>query len=105
MFEWNGSMLHAKTAVADGRWSRVGSSNMNLSSWLANYELDLAVYDEGFGREMDEMYLTDLENTTEIVLDPRNRVRSLGEGRQPQPHECAGVPAALRRALFASATR
>ena len=90
VFEWNGSMLHAKTAVADGRWSRVGSSNMNLSSWLANYELDLAVYDEGFGREMDEMYLTDLKNTTEIVLDPRNRVRSLGEGRQPQPHRVRG---------------
>ena len=36
VFEWNGSMLHAKTAVADGRWSRVGSSNLNVSSWLAN---------------------------------------------------------------------
>ena len=54
VFEWNGSMLHAKTAVADGRWSRVGSSNLNISSWLANYELDVAVYDEGFGKQMEE---------------------------------------------------
>jgi cardiolipin synthase len=75
VFEWNGSMLHAKTAVADGRWSRVGSSNLNLSSWLANYELDLAVHDAGFGREMEEMYLTDLENATEIVLARGNRIR------------------------------
>ena len=43
VFEWNGSMLHAKTAVADGRWSRVGSSNLNISSWLGNYELDVIV--------------------------------------------------------------
>jgi cardiolipin synthase len=84
VFEWNGSMLHAKTAVADGRWSRVGSSNLNLSSWLANYELDLAVYDKGFGRQMDEMYLADLEQATEIVLRERNRVRPVREARPPQ---------------------
>ena len=28
VFEWNGSMLHAKTAVADGKWARVGSTNL-----------------------------------------------------------------------------
>ena len=77
VFEWNGSMLHAKTAVADGRWSRVGSSNLNLSSYLANYELDIAVHDAAFGREMEEMYAADLENATEIVLATRNRVRPL----------------------------
>lgn len=76
VFEWNGSMLHAKTSVADGRWSRVGSSNLNLSSWLANYELDLGVYDEDFGRQMQEMYLQDLEKSTEIVLSHR-KVRPL----------------------------
>src|SRR4029079_1954841 len=39
VFEWNGSMLHAKTAVADDRWSRVGSTNLNMASWLTNFEL------------------------------------------------------------------
>jgi cardiolipin synthase len=80
VFEWNGNMLHAKTAVADGRWSRVGSSNLNLSSWLANYELDVAVQDEAFGRGLEEMYLADLEHATEIVLATRNRVRPLRDG-------------------------
>ena len=41
VFEWNGSMLHAKTAVADGRWARVGSTNLNVASWLGNCELDV----------------------------------------------------------------
>ena len=77
VFEWNGSMLHAKTAVADGRWSRVGSSNLNISSWLANYELDVVVDDDGFGERMEQMYLDDLANATEIVLSTRNRVRPL----------------------------
>lgn len=76
VFEWNGPMLHAKTAVADGKWARVGSSNLNAWSWFGNCELDLVVEDERFGREMEEMYLQDLTNATEIVLDLRNRVRA-----------------------------
>lgn len=71
IFEWNGQMLHAKTAVADGRWARIGSTNLNISSWLGNYELDVAVEDASFARSMEEMYLEDLSRSTEIVLDRR----------------------------------
>ena len=53
VFEWNGSMLHAKTAVADGLWARVGSTNLNLQSWMGNWELDVAVEDAGFGAAME----------------------------------------------------
>jgi cardiolipin synthase len=77
VFEWNGSMLHAKTAVADGRWARVGSSNLNMASWLGNWELDVAVENVEFARQMEEMYLKDLENATEIVLGDKNRVRAV----------------------------
>ena len=75
IFEWNGSMIHAKTAVADSRWARVGSSNLNIASWMGNYELDIAVDDAEFGKAMEDMFLQDLESATEIVLNPRNRVR------------------------------
>ena len=56
VFEWNGSMLHAKTAVTDGKWARVGSTNLNLASWLGNRELDVIVEDQPFARRMEEMY-------------------------------------------------
>lgn len=75
IFEWNGTMLHAKTAVADGHWARVGSTNLNISSWLGNYELDTVIEDEEFARQMEDMYIQDLENSTEVVLD-RRRVRA-----------------------------
>lgn len=68
VFEWNGPMVHAKTAVFDGRFARVGSSNLNIASWFGNYELDVFIQDEKFGREMNKMFLNDLENATEIVL-------------------------------------
>ena len=75
VFEWNGSMLHAKTAVADGRWARVGSSNLNLASWIGNCELDIAIEDETFARCMEMQYETDLSNATEIVLKLPKRWR------------------------------
>ena len=73
VFEWNGPMMHAKTSVADGRWARVGSSNLNVSSWLGNYELDVAIEDEGVAGEMRRQYLADLEHATEVVLRRRGR--------------------------------
>ncbi len=84
VFEWNGSMLHAKTAVADGQWARVGSSNLNIASWLSNRELDVAVEDAGFAGQLAAQYERDLDNATEIVLAPRRhgsseRVRSSQE--------------------------
>lgn len=84
VFEWNGPMIHAKTAVADGRWARVGSTNLNISSWFGNYELDVAVEDEKFALEMEEMYLEDLKHATEVVLSKRHRV-SLAANRQRRP--------------------
>ena len=77
VFEWIGSMIHAKTAVADARWARVGSTNLNIASWLGNRELDVIVEHEPFARQMEEMFLDDLQNATEVVLQ-RNRVRAPG---------------------------
>lgn len=84
VFEWNGTMLHAKTALADERWARVGSSNLNIASWLGNCELDIVVEDEAFSLDMEKMYLQDLENATEIVLDVRQKVRAPGAPPHPR---------------------
>jgi cardiolipin synthase A/B len=76
VFEWNGSMIHAKTAVADTRWARVGSSNLNIASWFGNCELDILVEDEAFAGLIERSYLRDLENATELVLDARAKLRA-----------------------------
>ncbi len=83
VFEWNGTMLHAKTAVADGRWARVGSTNLNLASWLGNCELDAVIEDEAFALQMEEMYRADLDKATEIVLDERHKLRAPHRSRHP----------------------
>jgi cardiolipin synthase len=87
VFEWNGSMLHSKTAVADGRWARVGSTNLNLASFIGNYELDVAVEDEAFAAVMERQYRDDLTRATEIVLRARwHRSRVLPTPLERPPH-------------------
>jgi cardiolipin synthase len=95
VFEWNGPMLHAKTAVADARWARVGSTNLNLSSWMGNRELDVVVEDEAFGGQMEEMFREDLANATEIVLQGRSRVRPT---QQHHPRRLRGAGGSATRA-------
>jgi cardiolipin synthase len=88
VFEWNGTMLHAKTAVADGKWARVGSTNLNIASWLGNRELDVVAEDEPFARQVADMYVDDLKHSTEVVLDARSRVRTPdlpGTPARPRP--------------------
>ena len=74
VFEWNGTMMHAKTAVADDLWARIGSTNLNIASWMGNYEMDVAIENRGFGALMAAQYEKDLTRATEIVLTGRNRV-------------------------------
>jgi cardiolipin synthase len=90
VFEWNGPMIHAKAAVADGRWARVGSTNLNLASWIGNRELDVVVEDEGFAHVMEEQYLRDLEGATEVVLNKRRRVRAAGDVKTPRTRRAGG---------------
>lgn len=75
IFEWNGSMLHSKSAVIDGFWSRVGSTNLNVSSFVGNAEIDVLIESGAFGKQMQEMYLEDLEHSTEIVLTEKRAAR------------------------------
>ena len=95
VFEWNGPMLHAKTAVVDGHWARVGSTNLNIASWIGNWELDVAVESDDFGRSMQEMYLADLERSSEIVLRRTRPVRLVEQPSsvsqaKPRGHGSAG---------------
>lgn len=105
IFEWNGVMIHAKTAVADGKWARVGSTNANINSWFGNWELDVAIEDDRFGRQMMEMFERDLQNSTEVVLR-QHKMRPVGERRRRQRLEdLRGRGRTTARAASAGAIR
>lgn len=69
VFEWNGTMIHAKSAIADGVWARVGSTNLNFASWHVNRELDVIIEDKATVQQLEQAFLNDLNNATEIVLN------------------------------------
>jgi cardiolipin synthase len=97
IYEWNGTMLHAKTAVADTHWSRIGSTNLNLASLLGNYELDVSIEDAAFATKMAAQFEEDLTHASEVVLTERNRVQR----SEPRDEASQGV----RRSRAGSATR
>ena len=84
IWEWAGPMLHAKTIVADGRYSRIGSSNLNASSLLANWELDIFIDDEQLGEAMEHQFRADLTQAREILLQPRRVPALFGRAVPPR---------------------
>src|SRR5215217_3486139 len=68
IFEYGGPMIHAKTIVADGRFSKVGSTNLNFSSLAANWEIDLVAEDTGFAAQMERLFEEDLAYAREVRL-------------------------------------
>ena len=73
IFEYGGPMIHAKTLVADGWLSKVGSTNLNFSSLAANWEIDLVVEDEDFARQMEELFENDISKSREVRLESSGR--------------------------------
>lgn len=69
LYEWQPSTLHAKTFVADGRWSTIGSMNFDNRSLTLNDESTLMVLDEAVGARMSDIFLDDLRHAEEITLD------------------------------------
>ncbi|MEO7084074.1 MAG: phospholipase D-like domain-containing protein [Gemmatimonadaceae bacterium] len=71
IWEWQGEMMHAKTSVIDGRWTRVGSTDFNPLGIGINYELDAVIEDATLGQQAEQMFLADLEASREITLQTR----------------------------------
>ena len=69
IFEYQPAMIHTKSMVIDGLFSMVGSSNFDSRSSGINEELDLVVYDEAFGREMERVFESDLQRTREYRIE------------------------------------
>jgi len=76
IYERRGALLHAKTALIDGVWSCVGSSNLDWRSFADNDEVNAVVLGREFGLQMAAMIARDIEGSEAIGLDEWER-RSL----------------------------
>jgi cardiolipin synthase len=82
IFEYQPAILHAKTLVADGLVSMVGSTNLDFRSFLFNAECDLLMLDAPTAAVMEKAFLNDLENALEITPETWRRrplLKKLGD--------------------------
>ncbi|HEU5171190.1 MAG TPA: phospholipase D-like domain-containing protein [Gemmatimonadales bacterium] len=77
IFEFEPAMMHAKAVVADGRWTLVGSANMDRRSVKLNEENVLGVSDPEFAAQVERGLLADFERSKEITLEEMRR-RGIG---------------------------
>lgn len=76
------AMVHAKTATVDGRWSTVGTANIDRLSMTGNYEVNLALYGDEMAEKMEDIFEMDLGNCRQLTLeewDKRGRLPRLAE--------------------------
>lgn len=67
IYEWQGEILHSKTAVIDGIWSSVGSHNLDHRSLHYNLELNINVFGLDFGADMEALFTNDLKGCREVT--------------------------------------
>lgn len=69
VYEMQGSLLHSKTAVIDGVWSTVGSTNLSLRSFLYDAEVNANIISRDIGKQMERIFFLDMANSREVTLE------------------------------------
>ncbi len=67
IFERKDAVLHAKTAVVDGVWSTVGSSNLDWRSFVHNYEVNVVILGASIAKELQALFERDLAASYEVT--------------------------------------
>ncbi|RFC38648.1 MAG: cardiolipin synthase [Candidatus Nitrotoga sp. CP45] len=69
IYQRQDALLHAKTALIDGVWSTIGSTNLDWRSFLYNQEIDAIILGQGFGAQMQDLFEKDLESSKLVTLE------------------------------------
>ncbi|MDP2167388.1 MAG: phospholipase D-like domain-containing protein [Thermodesulfovibrionales bacterium] len=73
IYSYQGQILHAKAYVFDGLWSIVGSANLDFQSLRWNDEGNAGILDEGFGKQMIEIFDADLKHSNPVDMESWKR--------------------------------
>lgn len=82
IFLYQDAMVHAKTATVDGRWTTIGTANIDRLSLTGNYEVNLEIVNPALAARMEDIFRLDLTNARELTggeWDRRSRLAKVGE--------------------------
>lgn len=69
IYEYQPTMIHAKILIVDGKWSVVGSTNMDNRSFELNDEVNLAAFDGEMSRQLTEQFMQDLKSSRRVTYE------------------------------------
>jgi cardiolipin synthase len=66
IWRYEQAMIHAKTMTVDGRWSTVGTANIDRLSLTGNYEINVEIFDRALAAQLETIFATDQTNATRL---------------------------------------
>lgn len=69
IFLYKKGFVHAKTVVADGDLSVVGTANMDIRSFDLNFEIMSVIYGKAFAKQLEGAFLNDMKECTELSYE------------------------------------
>lgn len=69
IFLFEGAMVHSKTLTVDGKWSTVGTANLDALSMRGNYEINVEIYSDSHAELMEKIFELDLTNARELTKE------------------------------------
>lgn len=73
LFLFRHTMIHAKTMTVDGRWTTIGTTNIDRLSFTGNFEVNLEIFDADVARAMEDVFARDLTNARELTAEEWGR--------------------------------
>jgi cardiolipin synthase len=73
IYEYNRTMLHQKTMVADGVWITIGTTNFDNRSFALHEESNVCVYDSGLAEQLEQIFFEDLQYCVRVDLESWKR--------------------------------
>jgi cardiolipin synthase len=71
IYMYQKGFVHAKTLVADGNLSIIGTANMDLRSFELNFEVNVLLYDRTFSQQLRAVFLKILKMPKKLIKMPR----------------------------------
>ena len=69
IYEYQASLMHAKTMVVDGIWATIGSTNFDNRSFALNQEINLTVYNGALASRLEAIFQEDLKYAKKITYE------------------------------------
>ncbi len=72
LWRYEHAMIHAKTMTVDGRWSTIGTANIDRLSLTGNYEINVEIFDPALAAHLETVFATDQTNSTRLSAETWN---------------------------------